>query len=117
ELTHLRMMLTRERVVFAPGVRELFERVLVGGKGAVVATGHIGNWELMAQAVAARYPVSTVARPLYDPRLTRWVNDLRSGGDLEIIWRDRRTPMATALHMRRALKRGRLLALLVDQNT
>ena len=34
------------------------------GKGVVYMTGHIGNWELMADAVAQHFPVSVVAAPL-----------------------------------------------------
>jgi KDO2-lipid IV(A) lauroyltransferase len=51
------------------------EAALAGGKGVLLVTGHYGNWELAAAAVAARgIPIAAIVRrqgnPLFDARLT-----------------------------------------------
>ena len=68
--------------------RALFETALEENKGLIAITGHIGNWELLAQMVAkAGFPVVSVARPTYDLRLTCWVHELRSSQGMKILWR------------------------------
>jgi hypothetical protein len=45
--------------------RRTLDAALAEGKGAVLISGHIGNWELMGRAIAAAgYPIATVAKPL-----------------------------------------------------
>ena len=52
-----------EYVSFAPGAEERLRAAPRAGKGLVYVTGHVGNWELMAQRVAARpRPSATIAR-------------------------------------------------------
>ena len=51
------------------------EAALAGGRGVLLVTGHYGNWELAAAAVAARgIPIAAIVRrqgnPLFDARLT-----------------------------------------------
>lgn len=94
--------------------RALFDEVLAAGKGAVAVTGHIGNWELLAQVVAAHYPLTTFAKPLYDPRLTRWVDRLRTRGGLSVIWRGDENATRKTLQVFR--DQG-ILAALIDQST
>ncbi len=71
------------RVAELANVRRLLGQVVVHGEalsqlerpnGVIVATAHLGNWELMAAALAARgHPVHTVAaRPQSGP-LFRWL--------------------------------------------
>jgi len=83
------------------------------GRGVIVITGHIGNWELMAAGYALRgYPVSAVARRVYDRRLDRMINDLRKNAGVRGISRD-----SGLREMIRVLRRGELLGLLMDQDT
>jgi KDO2-lipid IV(A) lauroyltransferase len=50
----------------------LIEEAQRRGRGAVVLTGHLGNWEMAAAAVALRAaPFAVIARALYDSRLSR----------------------------------------------
>jgi len=94
---------------------EVLQQALAKGRGAVVVTGHIGNWELLAAAVAARgLPVSVVARRIYDPRFDRWMQSLRAAFGIETIVRSDRNATRQLLM---ALKGNRLLGLLVDQDT
>lgn len=109
--------LTRLRSSVPPldaDTRELIEKVLAEGRGAIVICGHVGNWEILGQAVAAAgYPVTTIATPFYDPRITRWMNRLRTQLGMNVLWRDGNTGKAIL----RALRQNQLLAFLIDQDT
>ena len=95
--------------------RRALESALAGGRGAVFATGHIGNWELMAAALArAGFPITAIAKESYDPRFTRLVEGGRRRLGVEVIHRGRAGSSAATL---RALRRGRVLGLLIDQDT
>lgn len=91
---------------------ELLERPLREGRGVMVVTGHLGNWEVGAAAVSARgLPVDVVAarqrNPLFDARLTR----AREGLGLTVIPRDEARPRVLA-----SLRAGRIVGILGDQD-
>jgi KDO2-lipid IV(A) lauroyltransferase len=95
--------------------RQILNEALAEGKGAVVISGHIGNWELLGQAIAASgYPIATIAKPFYDPRVTRWLHEWRTAHGLQLVWRDENNAGKTILSV---LRRNRLMAFLIDQNT
>jgi Kdo2-lipid IVA lauroyltransferase/acyltransferase len=78
-------------------------------------SGHIGNWELLGQAIAAAgYPIATIAKPSYDPRITQWLEEWRSSRGLQIVWRDERNAGKSIL---RVLRQNALMGFLIDQNT
>ncbi|NKB90138.1 MAG: lipid A biosynthesis acyltransferase [Acidobacteria bacterium] len=86
---------------------------LAGGKGAIVATCHAGNWELTGIAAAGQgIPLVALARTLDDPGLDAQLIDLRTRTGQRVI------PKAGALRpTMRALRDGEAVALLTDQNT
>jgi KDO2-lipid IV(A) lauroyltransferase len=93
------------------------ERVLCNalarGRGVIYATCHLGPWERMAALLAQRgYPITTVARESYDPRFHALVYErLRAHRDVQMIYRGApNAPVAIV----RALRRGRVLGLLLD---
>ncbi|MEO8880439.1 MAG: lysophospholipid acyltransferase family protein [Gemmatimonadaceae bacterium] len=91
---------------------ELFQRQRDAGRGAIVLTGHLGNWELGGAATAASgHPIDVVVRlmgnPLFDGYLTR----TRSRLGMTVV-RDRDAVRHTA----RALKDGHVIAFLIDQS-
>ena len=93
---------------------EVLDAALQQGHGAVLISGHIGNWEILAQAVAAAgYPVATVATPSFDPRITRWLDRWRSQRGLKIIWRRNSSGKAIL----RLLRSNHLVGFLIDQDT
>ncbi len=93
--------------------RHLLDEAMALGRGVIVITGHIGNWELLAAGWALRgYPSSAVARQVYDPRLDRMINDLRKNARVRGISRD-----SGLREMIRVLHRGELLGVLMDQDT
>jgi KDO2-lipid IV(A) lauroyltransferase len=80
------------------------------GRGIVIATLHFGNWDLGAAALATfGYPVNAIAETFpYQP-----MNDLVQGSraklGMKVIGHDRLGPTVF-----RALRRGEMLAMLVD---
>jgi len=77
-------------------------------------TGHIGNWELMGAAVSALgVPTNVIARRINHPRINDLVVRLRETSGVRTILREARD---SAKLMLRALRRGELLALLIDQD-
>lgn len=87
-------------------------RQLRRGKGALVLLAHAGNWELLsAMVLFAPTPVNVLYRPLDYKPLDRFFRDLRS--------RFGATPISTRRSAReviRALKRGEVVGILMDQN-
>ena len=91
---------------------EVFETALASGKGALVASGHLGNWEMGAlAAIQAGHPVAVIARPLRFKRLERRLIDFRERAGIRTLVRGR----GTALAAMRWLSRGRVLACLMDR--
>ena len=85
---------------------------LAKGKGLAIVSGHLGNWELGAVAMAsAGIPISIVARPMDNPRLERVLLGIRQAGGSEVI--AKRNALRA---VREVLSRGRALAVLIDQD-
>jgi KDO2-lipid IV(A) lauroyltransferase len=101
-------------VSYAPGAEERFAEAVGRGKGLVFATGHVGNWELLAQRIAMRWPSAVIARTGNDPGLTALVGRMRAAGNIETLWREE---PSTARAMLRTFKQGRPLGILIDQDT
>jgi Kdo2-lipid IVA lauroyltransferase/acyltransferase len=103
-----------EYVRFAPGAEERLRELHGRGKGIVFIGGHVGNWELLGQRVAAVVPSATIARAGNDPKLTAAIGAARASGNVETLWRE---DPATARAMIRCFKQGKLLGMLIDQDT
>ena len=87
------------------------ERALSAGKGLIVVTGHLGNWELGGAYLAARgVGLDVVVRNQENPLFDDYINRTRERLGMTVV-RDseavRRTP--------RSLKAGRAIAFLSDQ--
>ncbi len=62
---------------------------LAGGRGVILVTGHLGAWEILAQA-AERFPevrFSTLFQPLRNRRLDRWVRARRGTAGVRLLSR------------------------------
>ena len=93
--------------------KQVLDAALAEGKGAILISGHVGNWELLGQTIAAAgYPISTVATPLYDPRVTKWLHRWRTRHGLKIHWRDKNNGKTIL----RVLRRNQLMGFLIDQD-
>ncbi|MDJ0522444.1 MAG: lysophospholipid acyltransferase family protein [Planctomycetota bacterium] len=81
------------------------------GRGGIVVTAHLGNWEVGALSVRRRgIPLRALARPLRNPAFERWLERRRGGAEALI----RKTGgLRDAI---RQLRGGGWVALLADQN-
>jgi KDO2-lipid IV(A) lauroyltransferase len=80
------------------------------GRGVIVVTGHIGNWELAGAYIAARgLPIDGVTRRMKNPLFDRYLTATRERAGIGVI------PENPARHVPRALRAGRVVALVADQ--
>lgn len=101
-------LIGRTEVVGLDRVREALRR----GRGAVIVTGHLGNWEVGGAAVAARgVDLSAVAIRQANPLFHRDLARTRERLGMRIVYK--KDAPADVL---RALRAGRAVALLADQN-
>ena len=93
------------------GMENIKDAVAKHGR-ALVLTAHLGNWELLALAHRLTgIPTAVVMRPLDAPWLDTLADQLRRRSGIELI--DKRNALRPVLS---ALNRGRMVALLMDQN-
>ena len=87
------------------------EDVMAKGRGAVMVTGHIGNWELAGGYVAARgIPLDAIVRGMANPLFDSYINHTREEMGMTVVHDSeavRRTP--------RSLRAGRAVAFVADQ--
>lgn len=94
------------RVVDWKGLEEL----LKARKPVLIASAHLGSWELFAEVMARRgYVFSAVVRPL-SGAFNEWLVKSRERAGVELIH-----PRGAVRSMLKALKRGRAVVQLIDQ--
>jgi len=94
------------------GSPEHVEAAIALGRGLLALTAHYGNWELLAACNAlSAYPLSVVIRPMDHPFVDLIVDRFRRRSGLELITKRHALPA-----IRDALKRGRIVGILLDQN-
>jgi KDO2-lipid IV(A) lauroyltransferase len=113
ELALWRKLVRRREYVAIEGASALDDAV-AAGRGCIAVSGHLGNWELLAATIAARYPLTVVAREVNDRHFQRLIFDFRTAAGAEVLLRDDDSFWQA---VRGALKRGRIVALLIDQDT
>ncbi|MFL5489309.1 MAG: lysophospholipid acyltransferase family protein [Gemmatimonadaceae bacterium] len=90
---------------------EEVDDVMSKGKGAVMVTGHIGNWELAGAYVAARgIPLDAIVRGMANPLFDAYINHTREEMGMTVVHDSdavKRTP--------RSLRAGRAVAFVADQ--
>ncbi len=92
---------------------EHLEAARARGRGVVALSAHLGCWEIMGAALAARgYPVHVLVRRLFDSRSDALLNAWR--GRCGLTLHDGRGGVIPVI---RALREGALLGALVDQDT
>lgn len=80
--------------------------------GVIGLTSHLGSWELLAPTmVAYGHPVTLVQRTRDNPMIEELVSSLRGRGGSELFARG-----SAARSALRALKQGKIFALIYDQN-
>jgi len=89
-----------------------FTTALAKGRGVLVATAHLGNWELSAFAHAwMTAPMHIVVRPLDNARIDELVEHRRALSGNHIIRKKE-----AAREILRALSKGEAVGILMDQN-
>jgi KDO2-lipid IV(A) lauroyltransferase len=92
----------------------VLDRVRKGGRGFLLVTGHVGNWEMGAVTLRAHDLVpAVVGQPELDPNVQEMRQQLRDRLGVESI--DIGSSMGTAFKVRRSVDAGRAVALLVDR--
>jgi KDO2-lipid IV(A) lauroyltransferase len=90
---------------------EAARRVLPGG-GVIALTAHLGSWEILAPLMAAHgIPIAVVQRPRDNPLLDELAASLRDHADVDLLPRG-----SAARAALRALRDGKVVAMLLDQN-
>jgi KDO2-lipid IV(A) lauroyltransferase len=99
-----------ERVSFK-GLDDL-KAVARAGHGAIILTGHLGNWEMAGAAIAASgIDLDAVARGMANRRFEADLFEVREQLGIGLIDRDQ-----ALKGVLRSLRRGRVVAILGDQN-
>lgn len=92
--------------------RELLAGPVARGQGAILVTGHLGNWELGGGALACRgLPLDVVVRPQNNPLFDRALVRARRRLGMNVVSRH-----DSAHVLLRSLRKGRVVVLLADQN-
>ena len=92
--------------------RENVDAAMAAGRGAILCTAHIGNWELHGIAHGWTFgPIAVVARPLDNPALDDRLCGLRTVSGNTVIYK--RKALAQVVRMMRA---GGGVAIVLDQN-
>jgi KDO2-lipid IV(A) lauroyltransferase len=95
--------------------REIIEEAISSGRGVIIATGHIGNWELMGAAASKTgITMNVIARKVNDSRLNDLLVEFRKKSGIKTILRE---APDSARKILRSLRSSEMLALLIDQDT
>jgi len=112
EFMHLRIASpedVRERASI-DGLEHVFE-CLSHGRGALLLTAHLGNWELMGARAAQEFPLSVVARPPSNAGIENHIAQVRRASGIEVI-----SKYDTGRASLTALRQNRTLGILPDQH-
>jgi len=98
-------------------VIEGFDRVLEridAGRGVIIFTAHCGNWEWLSYVTGTfGRPVSVLQRERDSPQMNRYITEFRAKAGVRTIDRG---STASAREMIQAVRRGGILAFVIDQN-
>ncbi len=114
EIFYLRRLVTaanwRDYVEIENGERAL--DVFLEGRGGILISGHLGNWELLGRVLSwVGLPSQMLARPLDNPLLDRYILGLRESGLQRVILK-----RGSGGRIERILEEGGFISVLVDQN-
>lgn len=91
--------------------KEHLDQVLAGGGGAVLASAHSGNWELLGAALALNgYPTVGVVQKQADAEMDKLINEYRRLAGMHVTYK------AGVREMVRLLGEGWLVGLAMDQD-
>jgi KDO2-lipid IV(A) lauroyltransferase len=89
----------------------MFAEAQAGGKGAILLSAHLGNWEMFGAWIAALgYPIDVVVKPQRNHSADEFYNNLRRATGVGIIPTQKASRQIIV-----SLKKNRLVAILADQ--
>ncbi len=98
---------------FDPKTQKQYDKFRAEGRGSIIISPHLGNWELLVFAWSAlRDPISYLARPLDNPKLEELTVSLRTRFGNQPI--NKTNAVSTAINI---LRNGGTLGILADVNT
>jgi KDO2-lipid IV(A) lauroyltransferase len=87
-------------------------QVMLRRRGAILLTGHYGNWELLGFTLATfGFPLTAVMRPLDNPYLNDFLMKVRAKRGLQLLYKKGATRSAGDI-----LSGGGILGFIADQN-
>ena len=90
---------------------EPVDQALAAGRGAIVASAHLGNFELGGRVLAARYRLLDVAKPLHNNRFDHWIQEARERYGIRTV-----AVEGAAAAVLAHLRGGGLVSLVLDQD-
>ena len=92
---------------------EILEQGLLQGKGVLVCSAHLGNWEILASIVARRssWPLTIIRQRLKNLWMDRWFTRVHQKMGFGDIVRSK-----SAIEIYRKLKNNEIVGMLVDQS-
>jgi KDO2-lipid IV(A) lauroyltransferase len=104
---------TRDRLTVIEGAEPLL-KLIDEGHGVVVFTAHCGNWEWMSYAVGLwGRPTTVLQRERDAPEMNRYITEHRARSGVRTVDRG---SAAAGRELIQSLRRGGILAFLIDQN-
>lgn len=92
--------------------REILDRELSKGRGVIIITAHMGNWEMMAITLRIKeYPGAVVGKRIYFHKYDEYLNSLRRYHDVNVIYRDQ-----SPRKILKILKSGHIVGIVADQD-
>jgi len=99
-----------QKIIAQEGMEDLLA-CLDTGKGALIATPHLGNWELAGLVGSENFPFTIMYRPPRIPGIEPRIRDARARGGAKLVGIDR----GGLKQIISALKAGEAVGLLPDQ--
>jgi len=91
---------------------EFFDQVVKNGRGGILVSGHFGNWEVHAAAIANNgYHFSVVVYPQHNKYVDEMINSLRRAKNVNIIFKKDATREVLT-----SLRQNHFVAMLSDQD-
>ncbi|MCB9800503.1 MAG: lysophospholipid acyltransferase family protein [Candidatus Omnitrophica bacterium] len=98
-------------VDYGDGIEKI-AKLLEEKKGLIIVTAHIGNWELLAGAMAlAGFSGAVIARKIYYEPYNRWITGLRKSVGVDTLYRDQATRSIL-----KVLSNNQIIGILPDQD-
>ena len=103
---------TLEKVVRSEGWEHM-DAAIASGKGVILLTAHLGNWEMLGRYMVSRgAKLTVIAREPEDPAFGGFIRSLRQSAGFDV--KDKGNAARDVLA---ALKKGNVVGILPDQNS